>query len=713
MAEQMADRVGKLEKLARAERGPLSVAELKLVRAASQGVMAWCGPTHLDDDPDNNPLHANDTNHEWDPDRHIEAELIRWICADRRARDLVDPVGIAIHAAEINGELRLDYIAIPFPITFLRCAIVNDASFRAVRATEMNFDGCWVKALVGDGVTVAGSVLLRDGFRADGQVAFRGAQIGGDLDCAGGQFINPTDGKGSEGVALSASGITVQGDVLLRRGFRAEGEVRLRAARIEGSLSCVGGTFINPPRAGKSGDALTMHLASVRGTVFLTDGFRAEGATRLLTTQIGGNLECDGGVFRNPYTGVSGSGEALIGDGMTVKGNVYLQNRFSAEGEVSLLDAQIGATLGCIGGVFRNPRQGTEGTGRALTADRSNIKGDVFVSDGFIAEGRVRFPGAHIGGDLHSRDGRLLAAELDLRGASVSALWDNLASWPNQGNLYVDGFVDARIADGPADATTRLKWLSLQRAFTTQPYLQLAKVIRDGGDENGAQQVLITMEDRGWDNSGDRHWTDPLVRWPLEVTVGYGYDPLRAFWEVLGLSALGWIVYRRSYLASRMVPTDDKAYHAFHTDAQLPPSYSRFSPAIYSLENSLPLVKLGQAAKWQPQPTVMNNELPAQTPRVKRSSAQAGPARAQVSGRFLGHHVELTKFVTFLTTSAERCMIYIGLLASDDPERQRSRVSQWGTSPRFVLWFLWSQILLGWLLATLFVAGISGIVRRH
>jgi hypothetical protein len=28
-------------------------------------------------------------------------------------------------------------------------------------------------------------------------------------------------------------------------------------------------------------------------------------------------------------------------------------------------------------------------------------------------------------------------------------------------------------------------------------------------------------------------------------------------------------------------------------------------------------------------------------------------------------------------------------------------------------WFLWIQILLGWVLATLFVAGVSGIVHKE
>jgi len=32
---------------------------------------------------------------------------------------------------------------------------------------------------------------------------------------------------------------------------------------------------------------------------------------------------------------------------------------------------------------------------------------------------------------------------------------------------------------------------------------------------------------------------------------------------------------------------------------------------------------------------------------------------------------------------------------------------------RHVRWFLWGQILLGWLLATLFIAGVSGIVHKE
>jgi len=44
-----------------------------------------------------------------------------------------------------------------------------------------------------------------------------------------------------------------------------------------------------------------------------------------------------------------------------------------------------------------------------------------------------------------------------------------------------------------------------------------------------------------------------------------------------------------------MVPTDKDANQSFKSDGQSPTHYSAFVPLVYSVENSLPLVKL---AKW-------------------------------------------------------------------------------------------------------------------
>jgi hypothetical protein len=59
-----------------------------------------------------------------------------------------------------------------------------------------------------------------------------------------------------------------------------------------------------------------------------------------------------------------------------------------------------------------------------------------------------------------------------------------------------------------------------------------------------------------------------------------------------------------------------------------------------------------------------------------------------------------------------RVNILRGNVTDADLEKPPSRLSRLGTSARFLRWFLWIQILLGWLLATLFLAGVTGIIRR-
>jgi hypothetical protein len=125
----------------------------------------------------------------------------------------------------------------------------------------------------------------------------------------------------------------------------------------------------------------------VARAVQLRDRFRAEGEVCLRGAEIGGDLDCSNGEFRNP-------GKVTLNcDGLKLGGDVFLRNGFKSDGEVRLLGAQVGM-LDCSSGQFLNPG------GKALSCDELRSVGGVVFRDGFTAEGAVRLLGANIDGNL-------------------------------------------------------------------------------------------------------------------------------------------------------------------------------------------------------------------------------------------------------------------------------------------------------------------------
>jgi len=287
-----------LLQLATTRFGQLSEAEAKLLRAAPKGDQAVCGPSGDFNDPSNDPSKAD----EWGPERRVRAELIRWLCTEREAASRVDPKGIQLVGAKVTGRLDLSFANVPFPLCLLRCCLTHQIIVASARLPALYLNGSRTRSITADGVTVFGNVFLRAAFTAEGEVRLLGAQIGGDLDCSGGVFRNPPQKDVPEsGKALNADGINVRGNVFLRRGFTSEGEVRLLGAQIGGDLDCHGGHFKNPPKGNlpESGKALYADGVNVRGGVILREGFTAEGEVRFLSAQIGAVLDCSGGKFKN------------------------------------------------------------------------------------------------------------------------------------------------------------------------------------------------------------------------------------------------------------------------------------------------------------------------------------------------------------------------------------------------------------------------------
>jgi hypothetical protein len=765
--------------------GNLSAAEATLLAAAQFGGFAFCGPSTDLNDSSNDPAKSSN----WGTERSIRARLMRWLCFDQAARDRVNANGIRVAGAIVIERLNLSYASVPFGLALLACRLLEDADFVSASLTELDLRGSWVRSFNADSINVKGGVFLSGGFRAEGPVRLPAAQIGIDLSCENSVFANPT------GIALNADGISVKRGVYLRGNFRAEGQVRLLGAQIGGNLECDGATLTHPPAVNSpgSGIALLADRVSVGGYVLLRNGFRAEGEVMLPNAEIGANLECQNALLENaPREGVPRSGTALGADGIRVKGNVllahgfrasgevrlrganiggnldcengiftnpskmaldadrirvtgyvFLRNGFSAEGEVKLLNAEIGGNLECDSAKLKNPpKDGAPRSGKALLADSAIVAGYVFLRDGFSAEGQVNFRNAEIGSDIECDkatfknpsqngaqatgvalcldgarvegnvtlgedfsaegevqvcrvqigghltcdkariDGRFIAqatsvagglfwtriiepqrTEFDVMNTHVDALVDDRQSWPESQKLKIDGLIYERLssADTPKSAGSRLDWLSRQKYFAPQPYRQVAKVLRNNGDDAGARRVLSEMERlRRKNESATRN---RLVRlWAstwggiLRVTIGYGFHPARSLIWLVGLTVLGAVLFRAGYAAGSIAPSDKDAYLEFTIIGSPPPQYEPFNSFIYSLENSFPPIRFSQAEHWQP--------------------------AAGAPWQYKAH-----------------------------PWMPRG--TSWLISPWSLRRFRWLQISLGWFFTTMGVAAVTGIVRRE
>lgn len=411
--------------------------------------------------------------------------------------------------------------------------------------------------------------------------------------------------------------------------------VHLRGCKIGLDFNC-GGAKLTAD-ASSHEPALYADLADVGGDVFLGDEFCASGGVFLAGAKIGGDLSCGDGRFMNSQGPALDLNRALIG------GEVFLTDGFCATGLVDVSEAQVGRSLFCSGGAFE-----------AVTLEDVSIKGKLDWS-------RIRVS------DM---------TRLKLTNASVRELTDDDRSWPKPGNLDLNGFEYLRLStiwSSPDDVTARLKWIDRQKEFRPQPYIQLANVLQNMGNDEGSKRVRFALESRRRAESRRNilsapvRWLDKSLDTISSETVGYGIYPRQAAWCLVGLATLGWIVFRRAQRLHAMVPKDKDACKEFREGRRPIADYPAFHPFVYSLETVVPFLKLGQADKWQPDPSPEELQQPDSNPERR----------------------ERRRFTRFV----------IGLWSD------KAAFSAW------LRWFDWGMICLGWLLATFLVAGLTGIIK--
>jgi hypothetical protein len=407
--------------LTHAEVALLENADVKNVGRAEY---AASGPSPNPNDSSNDPATAS----QWGPQREIRASLIRWMSVDPDAVRQIDPQGIRVLGAKIVGSLDLSQVRVPFTITLHNCAIPEALELTDAEIPALDLSGSYTGSIHAASINVS-HVLLLDEVHSAGIVNLLEATIG-FLSANGGHFkyaAEPGDIFATRTV-LNLADATIKGGVYLNDGFEADGGVTLNGSRIGADLSCISGHFFNPGSV-----AIDAGGTEIAGYVY-----QMSAESQGLTFQRRGSVKINGSLrFRGTRT----SG-------------------------VVVWDAVLSGSSGTLHGFF----------GPAMSAP-------VFFW-------------------LHVTSEK--GTQLDLSGASVGSLVDDERSWPASGNLLIDGLTYSGFGLGlaPVDADTRLKRIALQPQYHPQPYRQLAKVLREMGDEKGAVKVMVAEGDARYRQMG-------------------------------------------------------------------------------------------------------------------------------------------------------------------------------------------------------------------
>lgn len=591
-----------------------------------------------------------------DPAQGIRAELVRWFCAHSAGRRCVEVRGLSVRHAVIVGRINLAFLTLPFPVALVGCWMPDGIDLTEADIRSLVLDGSRSGSIAGSQLLVRGSLYLRDGFRVDGEVRLRGASIKGSLECRAACLVNP----GAE--ALSANGLDVEGSILMDQGFRATGKVLLAGANIGKMFVCSGGCFYNP-----DGEALTADGIRVGGSVLMDQGFRSFGEVRLIGANVNGDLSC------RTARMVHRANDALSADGINVHGSVNLNRGFRCIGRVRLVGATIRRDVSVRDAWLRNV--GREG----LVLDRARVEGNVFFDGTFRGNCVVSLRAARVHGDVvfwradfrspkeaglvadnAQIDGKVVwknmelapSAVLSLAYARTGQLADDEDSWPGPGKLSVVGFVYGAIAEGPTDAKRRLRWLALQsrEAFFSQPYDQLVTVLRIAGYDDDALRVAIAGEDARL-RFGETGWSAMIRRMFMKYVVDYGYKPHHRALQLGAMVVLmGSLFFFLGDVLHLYSPTRERVYLDEHVMA------TGKMPDDYPVLNS------------------MVYSLDAFVP-------------------FVDFHQE----DYWLPNANRYCSI--GNLTIPCGSILRA--------------YLWVHISLGWIVATVFAAGLTGLVKRE
>ena len=221
-----------------------------------------------------------------DPDRVVRAEVISALLLGAREAAPGRVPAVRLSGARVTGVLDVSGGEVGCELRLRRCALDATPDFSNARARQMRFGDCTMPGFDGGGLKVDGFFSL-SGSRIDGEVRLIRGYVAGGFRMNGVRIDNP------DGYALFAGGLTVEVGAFIRDS-QIVGGVRLTGARMTGGLF-LERTTLRADDVAFDGDNML-----VEDRMECSEGFTAEGTLRLRGARINGTLSFHNGAVSAP-----------------------------------------------------------------------------------------------------------------------------------------------------------------------------------------------------------------------------------------------------------------------------------------------------------------------------------------------------------------------------------------------------------------------------
>lgn len=448
----------------------------------------------------------------------IRAEVLCHVLVDDESK--VAAKGVWLRGVRITGQVDLEGAKVRYPLRLEMCHLDGSkpVNLDYAEVPGISFICCKLPGISGKTLTVKTDLSLA-GSTVTGPVQLQVASITGDLDCAGARLLGTGD-------ALSAAAIKVGGNVFLTEAVTTNGGIDLETADIAGTLKCCTAQLRGVVERYGGSYALFAQWIKVGGPVRLNMYFTATHTVFLLGANISANLNCRtaqlhgsgmalecermklGGNFlaedvrttaaRINLVGadivgnlkctnawLNGSNCAVYGERLTVHGDVFFGTQIDSDSEAKpvspgaepedkrrpygwiwLADAEIDGNLSFTNALLNGTRLVND-VSYSLYGERLKVHGDVVFDSVTSPKGAIWLRSATISGKLLWAPGEQVHRQVSVADATAARLEDDWTHangcWPSGGLLNLEGFTYGSVSgDDPASVEQRLEWIRSQ-----------------------------------------------------------------------------------------------------------------------------------------------------------------------------------------------------------------------------------------------------------